>query len=506
MSYTKDNYLRRRTRDSSWQWLMIGALLGLGFASILCVGGYAVGAITFPALEDATHTPQVEIAANETEIAFEAMAAQQTLDAAQQAIETPPAATENAAPSEGEETPVPPTPLPTQLPAAPTADTGIQSAAVETLPGPQPTSQPEAALMQDTPVVGTPPGGEETQVLGLPQAPGIPPELDAIKTEMIPVTGGTFIMGTTPDEAAQARDDCATYGKTCDEYLSWVTDSFPTHQTTVDSFQMEVYEVTLTQYVAFLNWMGPLSHKTNCLGQPCAQTNQEEELSNINFDGTTYTVRNAEFVSDHPVTFVTWWGAEAYCAALNRRLPTEAEWERAARGSQNNVYPWGTTFDPARAMSSISTDPYTVPVREYPTGASPYSVLNMAGNVSEWVYDWYQADYYTQQANSSTPNPTGPLSGSEKVHRGGSWDTIPFFLRSVHRLSQPPDAPTASIGFRCVADTSPTTAPLAPPASSSESGSDAAPAGAPTMAPPPTERPLPTNTPSGPTPTLDPGG
>ncbi|MEW6577587.1 MAG: SUMF1/EgtB/PvdO family nonheme iron enzyme, partial [Chloroflexota bacterium] len=351
----------------------------------------------------------------------------------------------------------------------------------------------------------TPPGDAEPAALGLPQPPAIPPELDAIKTELAEVTGGTFMMGTTLEEATQAMDECQLYGKTCED-LSWVSDSTPPHQTTVDTFAIEVYEVSVTQFVTFLNWMGPNSHKTQCQGQPCAQTTQEQENSLILFDGITYSVRNPGFYSQHPATYVTWWGAVEYCTTLNRRLPTEAEWERAARGSQNRIYPWGFEFDIQRAMTSIVDQAGTVPVTSYPSGVSPYGAFNMAGNVSEWVYDWYQPDYYTQQLNAPDPNPKGPIAGTEKVHRGGSWDTIPLFLRSVHRMSQPPGNPTAAIGFRCVADVTPSL-PVTPLAAGGAAATGAGAGGAPTLPPAPTQPPLPISTPapSGPTPTLAPG-
>ncbi|MBN2303830.1 MAG: SUMF1/EgtB/PvdO family nonheme iron enzyme [Anaerolineae bacterium] len=500
MSYNKkDTYLRRRTRDSGWQWMMIGAIFGLGFAAILCVGGYAIGAISFPALEDETNTPYVQAELNQTEIALQAMIAQQTLDAARQTLVNPPTspAGDGSASPDAADTAAQITPTPSPLP-----DTSAQPA--DTLI-PQPTQPAQAPADQGTPVVGTPPVGTPTQALSLPGSLVVPPELDAVKTDLVPVSGGTYLMGTTLDEAAQARDECALYGKTCDDYLNWVSDSIPPHQTTVDSFDIEIYEVSLTQYVAFLNFLGPNSHKSGCNGQPCAFTNEDEALSNILFDGGLYSVRNPNFYGSHPVTFVTWAGAQQYCQTLNRRLPTEAEWERAARGSQNNLYPWGFSFDPARAMSSVTPDPFTVPVDSYANGVSPYSVFNMAGNVSEWVYDWYQADYYNQQLNNPTPNPSGPVGGDQKVHRGGNWDTIPFFLRSVHRLSQPPGIPLASIGFRCAANSTSAVQPVAPAANTdTTSGDNAASGGAPTLAPPPTWTPLPTSTPAGPTATLAP--
>ncbi len=518
----RDNYgsLRRRTRDSSWQWLLMGSILGLGFAMVLCVGAYALGAISFPILEGDTSTPggaRVEIVPNETEIALQAMIAQQTLAAAQQVLGTPPTAVETtdaAAPPGTTEEPASPdvaaptTPTPSPLPgsttntgaAQPTADTRT----ADSVAAAQPTETQAAA--QGTPVVGTPPVEQQTEAIGLPGPPAIPPRLDALKTDLARITGGTYMMGTTLEEANAALDECALYGKSCEGRLEWVEDSTPPHPTTVDSFDMEIYEVSVMQYVEFLNWLGPDSHKNRCQGQPCALTTQEQENSYIVYDGTTYSVRNPDFYSEHPVTYVTWWGAAAYCETLNRRLPTEAEWERAARGSQDYLYPWGFTFDPQKAMSSVSENAGTVSVSSYPNGTSPYGVFNMAGNVSEWVYDWYQADYYKQQVNNPQPNPRGPVAGTERVLRGGSWDTAPLFLRSVHRLSAPPGSPTASIGFRCVGDVT-NVVPAAPAASAGSTDSTTGETGAaPTMAPAPTLVPPPTQAPpTGPTATLAPG-
>ena len=481
--------LRRRTGDGSWQWLMMGIFLGGGFALVLCVGGYALGAITFPILEGGSSTPIVQIAPNQTEIAQQALAAAQTL-----AVTQPTTAPMDTAAA------VLPTPTPSPLPTSEASNVGATGEASSAVLNPTATvlSAPQtAAPAQDTPVVGTPPVAEPTEPLGLPQGPAIPAELDAIKTEMVLVPGGTFLMGTTWEEGKQAMDNCTVYGKSCTD-LAWISDSIPTHQVTIDSFQMDIYEVSVAQYVAFLNWLGPNQHKTGCDGNPCVKTTLEEPNSYIEFDGTTYSVRNPTFYPDHPVTFVTWWGAQAYCRTLNRRLPTEAEWEHAARGPQNFIYPWGFEFDPNRAMSSITPNAGTVPVDEYPGGTSPYGIFNMAGNVSEWVYDWYQVDYYTQQATNPEPNPKGPPTGVEKVIRGGSWDTIPLFLRTVHRMSAQPDMPTAAIGFRCAADTV-GVAPQAAPAATS--GGQAAPVGgAPTIAPPPTQPPV-----TGPTATIAPG-
>ncbi len=514
--------LRRRTSDASWQWLLMGTILGLGFALVACVGGYALGMISFPPLEEDSSTPQVQIAPNETEVALQALAAQQTLEAAQSTLnpETPRDTPGSDAISDPAETngDVPMTPTPSPLPTVEnvtgdTAASGQSEPAAtgqqETVLNPTATVQESSPLTtsqdQNTPVVGTP-IEQPPQAIGLPQGPAIPAELDSLKTELVAVDGATFMMGTTLEEGKQAMDECALYGKSCTD-PNWIADSIPPHQTTVDSFQMEIYEVNLTQYVAFLNWLGPNEHRTACDGNPCVLTTQDEPNSLIEFDGTTYSIRNPSFYANHPVTYVTWWGAVEYCRTLNRRLPTEAEWERAARGAQNNIYPWGFEYDTARAMSSLPENSGTVAVDSFPTGASPYGIYNMAGNVSEWVFDWYQADYYNLMQSNPQPNPKGPATGTEKIIRGGSWDTIPLFLRSVHRMSERPEQPRASIGFRCAADSSAAAPPSAPSANTDQAGADTtSPAGsAPTMAPAPTQAPLPTATPAGPTPTLAPG-
>lgn len=508
--------LRRRTSDSSWQWLLMGTFLGLGFAMVVCVGGYALGGITFPILEDDTPTPQAQVQPNETEVALQMMMAQQTLDAGQQTLTDDTTGNDMAAQPPANTTPVdtsgmPVTATPSPLPTIENTADG-SSASNSTVLNPTATGQNQTQaqtepIIGDTPVVGTPPVEQATEAIGLPQAAAVPSELDVIKSDTVPVTGGTFMMGTTLEEGKQAMDECGLYGKSCTD-LNWIQDSIPPHATTVDSFEMEVTEVSLAQYVTFLNWLGPNEHTTGCQGNPCVKTRIEEPNSLIEFDGAQYTMVNASFYANHPITYVTWWGAAEYCRTLNRRLPTEAEWERAARGSQNYIYPWGFQYDPSRAMSSVTANAGTVPVEEYPGGQSPYGVLNMSGNVSEWVKDWYQSDYYTQGA-AAGPNPQGPTNGVERVIRGGSWDTIPLFLRAVHRMSAPPDQPSASIGFRCVSNTA-SAAPSAAPAPATGQGTgttDTTTNGAPTMAPAPTNPPPPTWTPqpAGPTATLAPG-
>jgi len=200
------------------------------------------------------------------------------------------------------------------------------------------------------------------------------------------------------------------------------SDEKPKHDVYLDAYYIDKYEVTVGQFRKFCS-----ATRTNMPGQPSWN------------EGDNY-----------PVVNVSWDDASAYASWAGKRLPTEAEWEKAARGLNGRVYPWGYTWDSSKCNNGEpnSTDGYanTAPVGSFPQGASKYGVLDMAGNVWEWCSDWYNEIYYQ---SSPSRNPTGPSSGLVRVGRGGSWNSGLALCRTVNRGSYLPELRTIYYGFRC---------------------------------------------------------
>jgi formylglycine-generating enzyme required for sulfatase activity len=242
--------------------------------------------------------------------------------------------------------------------------------------------------------------------------------------EMIYVPEGEFLMGSADtDEKAGA-------------------DEMPAYVVYLNAFWIDRTEVTNAQYVRFLSVQR--GHVGTCGGHDCIETKREDRHSYILLQDGRYLVE-AGF-ANHPVTQVTWYGARTYCEWAGARLPTEAEWEKVARGGDGRIYPWG---DPAADCSRAQYGDcggLTVPVGARPAGASPYGVLDMAGNVWEWVANWYDPAYY---GSSPARNPQGLELGERKVFRGGSWGYPPAFLRAADRARNRPTYAGFNVGFRC---------------------------------------------------------
>jgi formylglycine-generating enzyme required for sulfatase activity len=270
---------------------------------------------------------------------------------------------------------------------------------------------------------------------------------------MVYVPTGEFHMGSDTDEAETALDLCKEYigdlGAGICQRASFRNEQ-PAHVVTLDGFWIDRTEVTNGQYRQCVQAGG------------CVPPVKSSSHTRDSYYGDS-------LFNDYPVIWVRWDQADDYCAWAGRRLPTETEWEYAARGPEGLLFPWGDSFDgtvvnycdvDCDGVNDETVDdgyPDTAPVGSFPTGVSWCGALDMAGNVREWVADWY-GDYPSQRQ----VNPTGPSSGDSHIPRGGSWYDMPDDVRSANRGENSSDYSRHKVGFRCASSIGPPSAPPTP--------------------------------------------
>jgi eukaryotic-like serine/threonine-protein kinase len=266
---------------------------------------------------------------------------------------------------------------------------------------------------------------------------------DTSKPTSTPYTGGLSVEITDPKGVTMRL---VSAGEFTIGAQSGSIDAQPAHTVTLDPYYMDVFEVTNALYKACVD-------AGSC--KPPQSTGSSTRSSY--YDNHRY--------DKYPVVYVDWYQAKDYCEWRGARLPTEAEWEKAARGTDGRIYPWGDS-DPSRGLLNYKGDMGdTIEVGSYAKGRSLYGIYDMSGNVSEWVNDWYNPAYYQ---NSPSKNPQGPASGISRVLRGGSWNDT-FKTLSTNRDSLTPTGSYYTFGFRCASSN--------PPSTTSESSSpDAKPA------------------------------
>lgn len=222
-------------------------------------------------------------------------------------------------------------------------------------------------------------------------------EVTAGTDDMIFIKAGEFVMGSNTQDSSEA----------------------PEHKVYLDAYNIDRYEVTNAQFEKFVNETG---------FKPRGKWKAEMRDPN------------------HPVLGVSWNDANAYAKWAGKRLPTEAEWEKACRGTDGRRYPWGNVWYDNFAQSLENWSRWAADVKSYPQGKSPYGVYNMVGNAWEWCADWYDPNYYK---TAPAKNPKGPDKGSFKVCRGGGWDDLQDYMHCSFRSRMIPTYSSKFVGFRC---------------------------------------------------------
>ena len=274
----------------------------------------------------------------------------------------------------------------------------------------------------ETPIPPTETAQPEPTNTPLPTNPPVPTlESEIIVGELVEIPGASFMMGCN----GEINGD-----------FSCPDSELPYHEVTLPSYYIDRYEVTNSQYKECVDAGVCEAPRSD------GSTTREDYFTNPDY-------------ALYPVIQVTYEDAQTYCEWAGMRLPTEAEWELAARSVFANLYPWGnedpdcTRANSLNNLNATSCVGDTTMVGSYPLGSSDYGVMDMAGNVWEWVADYYAADYYEV---SPTENPLGPESGSERVVRGGGWSGSWRYLRTPSRAYDLPFYSGADLGFRCAMD------------------------------------------------------
>jgi formylglycine-generating enzyme required for sulfatase activity len=239
-------------------------------------------------------------------------------------------------------------------------------------------------------------------------------------SDMVCIPAGPFLMGSSDEEIKQVVRDLG--GGELGPDIQWFAAERPQHEVYVEEFYIDKYEVTNAQYKEFVQATGHRLPR--------------------HWEGGSYPNGKA----DHPVVYVSWEDANAYCQRVGKRLPTEIEWEKAARGTDARIWPWGNIFDVTKCNVESWEGSGSTPVGSYPDGISPYGVYDMAGNVWEWTDSWYDA--YPGSTCTTTE-----FGEKLRVLRGGSWyhyDSLgPIGARCASRDRQVPQSISYIMGFRC---------------------------------------------------------
>ncbi len=266
---------------------------------------------------------------------------------------------------------------------------------------------------------------EPTAVPTPTASPAMPEVEQTVPDEMALIPAGEFTMGM---DAFDEFAICEKIGGEC--RLDWFMDEEPIHTIYLDAFYMDIYEVTNIQY------KGCVDSGECDSPEISASTSRLDYYDNPEFD-------------HYPVINVTWYQAQAYCEWSGGRLPTEAEWEKAARGTEASPFPWGDTLDPSYANYNYTVGDTTA-VGSYEKGISPYGLYDMAGNVWEWVSSLHGS--YPYAANDGRE---APSSENGRIMRGGSWGYVGVSISTSYRYTWDSSDSNLDLGFRCARDVSP---------------------------------------------------